>query len=135
MDLPFISCPPSFDVMCFEHQLIIKLKDQFVDEELIFLSHISFDDDTYDLINKSSSIIGIPPVDQDEPLDEHEPDDFLLAELYGDDYLTNMDEYFFLHEDLDLQKFQMESEAVIDKFLLGISPFYQANDIFIVKYF
>lgn len=68
-------------------------------------------------------------------MEDHEPDDFLLAQLYGDDCQTNTDEYLLLHEDWDFKKFQIESEAVIDKFHLGIFPFYQANDMFIIKYF
>lgn len=110
-DIPFISCPPPFDVPCFEPELINKLEGQFVYEELIFLSHLSLDDDwSYQSIifeswyfscrlstHSSSWILGQPWAWW-----------FPFSELYGDDYSSLMDESLFTQEGLDLQKSQIE---------------------------
>jgi len=60
--------------------LITEPEDQSADEELIFLSHLSPDDNSTDLINQPCLNIDISPVDilpinQIEPLDNHDPDD------------------------------------------------------------
>lgn len=85
--MPFVPCPPPFDFLCFEPQLITKLKEQCTDKELIFISHLSPDGDSYNLINQPSLNLDIPsvyllPINQVEPLDNHAPDDFHFFELW-----------------------------------------------------
>jgi len=46
-----------------------------------------------------------------------------------------MDESLFLHEDLDLQEFQLESDVIIEDFISGINPFDQEDDMFIIEDF
>lgn len=46
-----------------------------------------------------------------------------------------MDEYLFLHEELDLQQFQMESDMIIGDFILVIPPFDQEDDMLIIEDF
>lgn len=126
----FVPCPPPFDVSYVGTRRIIDSVDHLVDESIIFLSYISFDGDSSDLINQPSSNIYIPPVnlppiDQDEPLDGDVPNYFLLFELYGHGCWSNMDESLFLHEDLDLQDFQKESDIIIEDFLSSIAHFDQ----------
>lgn len=91
-------------------------------------------------MNQPSSNLDIPPtnispVDQGEPLDDHDSDDFHISELYGSDPSNNMDESMFLHEDLDLQEFQKESDMIIEYFLSSISPFDQEDDMIIIEDF
>lgn len=67
-----------------------------MDEEFIFRSHLSSDGDSSNLINQPSSNIDIPlidlsPFNQDEPLDDDGPNDFLLFELYDNGCSSNMD--------------------------------------------
>jgi len=82
--MPFVPCPPHFNVLCFELQLIIKLEDQFVDEELTFIPHFSHNGDLCDLINQPTINLDICPIDpfpvnQIKPLDDHDLDNFLLS--------------------------------------------------------
>lgn len=64
-----------------------------------------------------------------------DPDDFLCFELYGNDCSSSMDEYLFLQEDLDIQKFQLDSNEIIEDFLSGITPFDQEYDMLIIEDF
>lgn len=104
LSIPF---PPPFDVPYVGPRPIFESEDHLIDKELIFLSHLSFDGDSFELINQPYSNldippINLPPINQDEPLDDLGPDDFLIFELYGHACSSNLDDSLFLHEYLDL---------------------------------
>jgi len=54
---------------------------------------------------------------------------------YGNDCSSNMDEYLFLQEYSNLQEFQMESDAIIEDIISGITPFDREDDILIIEDF
>jgi len=60
--MPFVPCPPPFDVPCFGPEPINISEDQFVDEELIFFTSLPYGD-SYDIINQPSLNFDIPLID------------------------------------------------------------------------
>lgn len=81
----FVPCPPPFDVSYVEPKPITKPEDQFANEELIFLSHLSHDGNSSDLMNQTHpnldiTLVDILPFNQIESLDNHDHDDFLFSQ-------------------------------------------------------
>lgn len=93
-------------------------------------SSCSIDHSSHDFNNKRFDIESFNHV---ESLDKHCSN--LIVVMHSNDCPSFMDESLVSQEDLDFHSFQLESDLIIDDFILGISIPAREDDMSIIEAF